>query len=407
MRRFYRGSDLNRVQSVAEMAALAQYRLPGFAWEYLAGGAEDERTLAANRDDFHNWRLHAHTLIANHPPRLSTRLLGQASRLPMAIGPSGFNGMLWPQADIALARAAEARGIPFVLSTVANASMEQIRAAAPALDFWFQLYALKDASLQQDLLRRARDADCRVLVVTSDALVVGNREWDRRNFARPRELTFANKLDVLRHPNWLRRVMLPRGLPTMGNLDPYLPAGECSALGAMQFIAEQLDTLLDWDKLARIRDQWPGKLVLKGVLHPQDAERAVQLGLDAIVVSNHGGRQLDGALSSIEALAQIAPQVQGRIGLFIDSGIRRGSDVVKALALGADGVWLARATLYGAAAGGQPGVERVLDILAEETGRCLNLMGCADIHDLGPQWLQPLRPVVAAQESLQRQRVFE
>ena len=387
MRRFYQGSNPERIQSVAEMAALARRRLPGFAWEYLAGGAEDELTLQANRSDFAALRLQAKTLVANHPPRLTTRLLGNASALPMAIGPSGFNGMLWPQADIALARAAESRGIPFVLSTVANASVEQIRAAAPNLDFWFQLYALKDETLQQDLLDRARAVGCRVLVVTSDALVVGNREWDRRNFARPRQLTLANKFDVLRHPGWLRRVMLPRGLPTMGNLDPYLPAGERSALGAMQFIAEQLDIHLDWDKLARIRAAWPGPMVLKGVLHVEDAQRAVALGLDGIVISNHGGRQLDGALSSIRALEQIAPQVQGRISLLLDSGIRRGSDVVKALALGADGVLLARATLYGAAAAGQPGITRVLDLLAEETGRCLNLMGCPDIHQLSPQWL--------------------
>jgi (S)-mandelate dehydrogenase len=388
MRRFYRGSDLGRVQSVAEMAALARYRLPDFAWEYLAGGAEDEITMGRNRRDFEQIHLQARTLVANHPPLLTTHLAGAESSLPMAIGPSGFNGMLWPQADIALARAAQAKGIPFVLSTVANASLEQIRAAAADLDLWFQLYALQDQGIQTDLLNRARASGCDVLVVTSDALVVGNREWDRRNFARPRQLTLANKLNILKHPRWLRRVMWPSGLPTMGNLSPYLPAGERSALGAMQFIAEQLDIFLDWDKLARIRQQWPGKLILKGVLHPDDALRAVALGIDGIVISNHGGRQLDGALSSIAALQRITPLVKGKISLLLDSGIRRGSDIVKAKALGADAVLLARATLYGAAAGGQSGVTRVLDILDEETRRCLNLMGCTNINHLNPEWLQ-------------------
>jgi (S)-mandelate dehydrogenase len=388
MRRFYQGSDLGRVQSVAEMAALARHRLPDFAWEYLAGGAEDEITMGSNRRDFEQIRLQSRTLVANHPPLLKTSLAGAGSSLPMAIGPSGFNGMLWPQADIALAKAAQAKGIPFVLSTVANASLEQIRAAAPELDFWFQLYALKDQGIQADLLNRARAAGCDVLVVTSDALVVGNREWDRRNFARPRQLTLANKLNILKHPGWLWRVMWPSGLPTMGNLNPYLADGERSALGAMQFIAEQLDIFLDWDKLAGIRQQWPGKLILKGVLHPDDALRAVALGIDGIVISNHGGRQLDGALSSIAALQRITPLVKGKISLLLDSGIRRGSDIVKARALGADAVLLARATLYGAAAGGQSGVTRVLDILDEETRRCLNLMGCTDINHLNPEWLQ-------------------
>lgn len=387
MRRFYRGRDINRILSVAEMAALARRRLPGFAWEYLAGGAEDELTLNRNRSAFADIRLHARTLVANHPPRLNASLCGSASPLPMAIGPSGFNGMLWPDADIELARAAAAKGIPFCLSTVANASLEQIRAALPDLELWFQLYALKDENLQNDLLARAAAVGCTTLIITSDALVVGNREWDRRNFAAPRKLTFANQLDVLRHPGWLWRVMVPNGLPMMGNLAPYLPDGERTALGAMQFIARQLDVLLDWDKLARIRQQWPGKLILKGVLHPDDARKAVALGLDGIVVSNHGGRQLDGALASIDALPAIAEAVNGRLDVLIDSGIRRGSDILKAKALGASGVLLARSTLYGVAVAGEAGARRVLDILEEELARCLNLCGCASLAEFGPDWL--------------------
>ena len=257
----------------------------------------------------------------------------------------------------------------------------------PDVDFWFQLYALKDLRASQDLLTRAKAVEASTLVITSDALIVGNREWDRRNFVRPRQLTLANKLNVLLHPNWIRQVMWPNGLPTMGNLSPYLPEGEKSALGAMKFISEQLDPLLDWESVAQIRDQWSGNMILKGVLHPDDAIKAVQLGLDGIVVSNHGGRQLDGALSSIQALQQIAPKVRGQISILLDSGVRRASDIVKAVALGADGVLLGRATLFGVASGGQVGVTRVLDILEEELVRCLNLMGVKRLDDLSTDHL--------------------
>lgn len=387
MRRFYRGSDFSRVQSVAEMAALARHRLPDFAWEYLAGGAENEQTLHSNESDFAKIRLTSHTLVANHPPVLTTSLVGSSSVLPMMIGPSGFNGMLWPQADIALAKAANEKKIPFCLSTVSNASMEQVREATQGLDFWFQLYSLKKAHLNDDLMARAKAVDVNTLVITSDASVVGNREWDRRNFAKPRQLTWRNKANVLMYPNWIRRVMMPNGLPTMGNLNPYLPVNEQSALGAIKFIQEQFDTLLDWEKMAKMRDQWHGKMILKGVLHPDDARQAVKLGFDGIVISNHGGRQLDGALSSIDALPAIVDAVGGKIDILLDSGIRRGSDIIKATALGAQGVMLGRATLFGVAAGGEIGATRILDILQEELARSLNLMGVQRLDELTSEHL--------------------
>ncbi|WP_028294093.1 alpha-hydroxy acid oxidase [Oceanobacter kriegii] len=386
MRRYYQGGDMQRVQSVDEMAAQAKRNLPAFAREYLLGGAEDELTLAANRASFQSLSLQSRTLVPNHPPQLQSSMLGKPSALPMAIGPTGFNGLLWPQADILLATSAMKASIPFCLSTVANASVEQVRQACPQLDFWFQLYALKDAGIQQDLLQRARDAGVDTLVITSDALVVGNREWDRRNFSAPRQLTFRNQLDVLLHPQWLRRVMLSGsdgiGLPSMGNLNPYLPAGQRSALGAMQFIAEQLNVLLSWDDLATLRAQWPGKLVLKGVLHPGDALLALDAGVDALVVSNHGGRQLDGAISSMAALGPIVEVVDGRIPVLLDSGIRRGVDVIKAISCGASGVLLGRATLFGVAAAGEAGSDRVLALLQEEMARAMNLMGCSSLAEL-------------------------
>lgn len=387
MRQFYSGTDIARAHSIAELAHMARRRLPHFAWEYLVGGAEDELTLARNTQAFADIALHARTLVPCRAPRTACRLLGREQALPMLIGPTGYNGMLHRDADLHLARAATARGVPFCLSTVANAALERLVREVPGVDLWFQLYAMRDPQIQADLLRRAREVGVGTLLLTSDAMVLGNREWDRRNFARPRQLTLRNRLDVAAHPRWVRQVMWPRGLPSMGNLDPYLPPGERTALGSMKFIGEQMHTRLDWESLARLRQQWPGKLLLKGVLHPADAEQAVTLGLDGVVVSNHGGRQLDGALSGVEALRLIAPVVRGKLALLLDGGVRRGSDVVKALALGADAVLLGRATLYGVAVAGEQGAGRALDVLCEEMKRTLNLMGCADINALDSDWI--------------------
>lgn len=387
MRSFYRGRDLSRVHSIAELSELARHRLPHFAWEYLSGGAEDELTLARNRASFSEVHLHSRTLVPCHPPVTQRCLLGRVLAEPMLIGPTGYNGMLHRDADLHLARAATARGLPFCLSTVSNVPMEAIKAQVPDVDLWFQLYAMHDPEIQASLLSRAQQAGVDTLLLTSDAMVLGNREWDRRNFVRPCELSLGNKLDVLRHPRWLRQVMWPNGLPSMGNLEPYLPPAERNALGSMKFIGEQMDTLLDWSMLARLRDQWSGRLLLKGVLHPADAEKAMTLGLDGLVVSNHGGRQLEGAHGSLDALRLIAPVVKGKMALLLDSGIRRGSDIAKALALGADAVLLGRATLYGVTVAAEQGVGRALDLLHEEFVRTLSLMGCVDIADLSPDWL--------------------
>ncbi|VVN04115.1 alpha-hydroxy acid oxidase [Pseudomonas fluorescens] len=382
MRRFYTGSDLNRVHSIAELADMARRRVPYFVWEYLSGGAEAELTLKDNLDAFSAYGLHARAMVPCHAPDTSRALFGKVLSMPMLIGPTGYNGLLHRDADIHLARAATARGLPFSLSTASNTSLEALVAAAPGVDLWFQLYAMRDQAVQKSLLQRAAAVGCRTLVLTCDAMVLGNREWDRRSFARPRQLTWRNKFDVVRHPRWLKQVMWPSGLPGMGNLEPYLPPSERNPLGSMAFIGKQMDTLLDWDMLARLRDQWGERLLLKGVLHPADVERAVVLGLDGVVVSNHGGRQLDGALGSLDALAAIAPQAKGKLSLLLDGGIRRGSDIVKALALGADAVLLGRSTLYGVAVAGEDGAGRALDVLTEELTRTMNLMGCTHLNHL-------------------------
>ncbi|MBD1601321.1 alpha-hydroxy acid oxidase [Pseudomonas typographi] len=387
MRRYHTGRDLTQVHSIAELAAMARQRLPHFAWEYLAGGAEEEQTLSGNRQAFAERHLHARALVPCQPPATERSLWGETQALPLMIGPTGYNGMLYKDADLHLARAATARGVPFCLSTVACAALETIAERVPGVNLWFQLYPMRDPAVQASLLARARAAGVRNLVVTSDAMVLGNREWDRRNFTRPRVLSWRNRFDVLRHPRWMAQALWPHGLPTVGNLNLYLPEGQRTALGSMKFIGEQMDTGLDWDFLARLRQQWEGRLLLKGVLHPADAERCIALGLDGVVVSNHGGRQLDGALASLDALEAIVPVARGKLELLLDGGIRRGSDIVKALALGADSVLLGRATLYGVAVGGEAGAGKALDLLADELRRCLNLAGCTGIDHLGRHWL--------------------
>lgn len=375
MRRYHSGSDFRRAHSIDELAQLARRRLPHFAWEYLEGGAEEEATLRRNRQAFADIHLLPRTLVDCQQTHTTRQLLGREIPLPMIIGPTGYNGMLYRDADILLARAATARGLPACLSTVSTNALEQVAAAVPGVDLWFQLYCLKDPTTQEDLLQRAERVGCRTLLLTSDAVRLGNREWDKRNFVRPRQLSVRNKLDVLRHPRWIRQALWPRGMPGMGNIERYLPANQRNAAGAAHYVSGQMDASLDWNALARLRERWAGHLLLKGVMHPADAERALALGLDGLVVSNHGGRQLDGAPASIDCLPAIAQVVRGKLALLFDSGVRRGTDILKACALGADAVLLGRATLYGVAVGGEAGAGHALDLLTQELHLALALLG--------------------------------
>ncbi|MFJ5296268.1 alpha-hydroxy acid oxidase [Pseudomonas sp. NPDC088368] len=382
MRRYHTGSDCLRAHSIAELADMARRRLPHFAWEYLNGGAEEELTLARNRQAFADVSLLPRTLVPWKTPDTRRTLFGREQPLPMVIAPTGYNGMLHRDADIHLARAATERGLPFTLSTVSTSSLEQIAAAVPDVNLWFQLYAMSDPQVQEDLLARADAVGCRTLLLTTDAVLLGNREWDKRNFSRPRQLSLRNKLDVLRRPRWVRQTLWPHGMPSMANLDRYLPADQRNAAGAAHFIGAKMENQLSWDFLARLRDRWPHRLLLKGVMHPQDAEQAVQLGLDGIVVTNHGGRQLDGVPASLDCLPAIADVAKGKLSILLDSGIRRGTDILKACALGADAVLLGRATLYGVAVGGQAGAGHALDLLSRELHLALTLLGQPDLNQL-------------------------
>jgi (S)-mandelate dehydrogenase len=375
--------------NIADLRELARRRVPHFAFEYVEGGAEDEATLRYNRSAFERWRLLPRTLVNTSARHIRTELFGRPSAAPLLIAPTGFNGVLHPHGDLALARAAARAGIPFTISTFSTTRLEDIARGAGGR-LWLQLYVMQDRSIARELIRRAAAAGCEALVLTTDANVFGSREWDRRSYRAPGKPALRTTLDALRHPRWIRHVAV-HGLPRLSNLESLLPAEATSALGGSTRIPQLLDASLSWADLEWIRELWPGKLLVKGILDVRDAERAAALGCDGIVVSNHGGRQLDYCVTPLEVLPEIVRAVASRTTLIIDGGFRRGTDVVKALALGADAVMLGRATLYGLAAGGEAGVHHALQILTSEIERVLGEMGCTSVADLTPAHLRASR----------------
>jgi (S)-mandelate dehydrogenase len=381
-RAHYRGTDYRRAICIDDLRRIARRRLPNFSFEYVEGGAEDELALARNREVLERIGWMPRTLAGVGSPDLTSEILGETCHLPLIIAPTGFNGMLWPQGDLALARAAADAGIPFTLSTVSNHDVRRLTAEVPQR-IWFQLYPFKDEKAVDHLVDRAQQAGCGTLVVTTDVPVLGAREWDQRNYRAPMKLSVASMLDTLAHPGWLRRVMIPHGAPQFENLKELLPPGASSALAGVRFMGTQINAKLSWEDMERLRRRWPGKLVLKGILCVDDAKRAADVGADGIVLSNHGGRQLDACVSGVELLPSVCAEVGTRLTVLVDGGFRRGSDVLKALALGARGVMIGRPTLYGLAAGGQAGVSHALALLRVEMERALTLLGCRNLGELG------------------------
>jgi (S)-mandelate dehydrogenase len=386
-RRAFTGRTLNRAFNIADLRELARRRVPGFAFEYVEGGAEDESSLHHNRTAFERLRLLPDTLIDTSRRQLRTTILGSPADAPLIIAPTGLNNMLHPDGDLALARSAARRHIPFTLSTLSTTRLEEVAARAGGR-LWMQLYVLKDRAIGRDLMQRAAAAGYEALVFTTDANVFGSREWDQRNYRAPGKPTVRAALDVLRHPRWLYEVLLRNGIPRFRNVEAFLPPGAASAVGGSTVLPGMFEASISWDDIAWIRQFWRGKLLIKGVLSARDAERAVALGCDGIVLSNHGGRQLDYCVAALDVLPEVAAAVNGRLAVLLDGGVRRGTDVVKALALGAQAVMLGRATLYGLGAGGEPGVARALDILCNETDRALGLLGCNAVSELGPRHLR-------------------
>ncbi|MGA7538006.1 MAG: alpha-hydroxy acid oxidase [Steroidobacteraceae bacterium] len=386
-RRPFSGRDAARALNIADLRAIARRRVPGFVFEYLEGGGEDETTLRRNREAFAALRFVPQTLIDTSARSLATSVLGRPSAAPLAIAPTGLNGMLHPEGDLALARAAAAFGIPYTLSTLSTTRLEEVAAAAGGR-LWMQLYVMKDRAIAEDIMTRAAAAGYEALVFTSDANVFGNREWDRRSYLRPGKLRAGAALDAMRHPRWLFEMLARHGVPRFRNIEAFLPAGAASAVGGSTIVPQMFAPTITWTDIDWIRRHWPGKLLIKGVLALEDARRAVDAGCDGVVLSNHGGRQLDHCVAPIEVLGEIAAAVGNRLTIVIDSGFRRGNDIAKALALGAHTVMIGRAALYGLAAGGEHGVRRALDMLAVELDRVLGQLGCRSVGELRPSLLR-------------------
>jgi (S)-mandelate dehydrogenase len=388
-RRSFRGTNLARALNVADLRELARRRIPRFVFEYVDGGAEDEVTLRGNRAAFDRLRLLPRTLIDTAARHQRTQILATEAQAPMVIAPTGFNGMIYPQGDLVLARAAARWGIPFTLSTVSTVPLEEVAKSAGGR-LWMQLYVMKDRAIARDIMQRAAACGYEALVFTTDANVFGNREWDQRGYRSPGKPTLPTMFNTLRHPRWLASVMLRNGMPRFRNLESFLPPAAMTALGGSTVIPKLFDATLSWDDISWIRQLWRGKLVIKGVLTVADAERAASLGCDAIVVTNHGGRQLDSCVATMDVLPEIVAAVGGRLAVLLDSGVRRGTDIAKALALGAQAVMIGRPTLYGLAAGGEDGVERALSILSTELDRVLGQLGCNQVADLKPEHVRQL-----------------
>jgi (S)-mandelate dehydrogenase len=355
-------------------------------FEYVEGGAEDEATLSGNRAAFAALRFVPPTLIDTQHRSLATELLGIPCSAPLAIAPTGLNGMLHPQGDIALARVAAAFDIPFTLSTLSTTLLEDVASQAGGR-LWMQLYVMKNRAIAEDIMHRAAAVGYEALLFTTDANVFGSREWDKRNYSKPGKLRVRAALDTLRHPRWLTQVLARQGIPRFRNIENYLPPGAANAVGGSTIIPKMFAPTLTWEDIAWIREHWPRNLFIKGVLSVADARRAASLGCDGIVLTNHGGRQLDYCVAPIEMLSEIVAEVRGRLTILIDSGVRRGSDIVKALALGANAAMVGRATLYGLAAAGEPGVRRALEMLTAELDRVMGQLSCRSIADIGPHLL--------------------
>jgi len=375
--------DLAQAVNIEDLRRMAQRRLPRAIFDFFDGGAEDEVTLRDNRAAFERVRLLPKVLVNVAKVDTRTKIFGVDSKLPLAIAPTGGIGAGRPGADLMLARTARAFGIPYTLATPATASIERIAAEVGDARRWFQLYVVRDRDFRHKLVERARNAGYEALFVTVDLAVSGKRERDPRNgFVTPYRPNWRNSRDVLTRPGWLLDIMRS-GLPRMENFEGY-KFSSTKVTDIATAVGREMDASFDWEELKRLRDLWPRKLALKGVERPDDAERAFALGCDCVVVSNHGGRQLDGAAATLDALPQVVAAVGSKMTVLLDGGVRRGADLLKARALGAQAVLVGRATLFGVMAGGEAGARRALEILSSELERTMRLCGVRSIAEIGP-----------------------
>jgi len=370
------------VTCVGDLQAVARRRVPRLFYDYVDSGSWSESTYRDNAVDLARLRFRQRVGCNVADIRMEARILGERAAIPVGLAPAGLAGMVHPDGEILAARAAAAFGVPYVLSTVSICSIEDLARHVPG-GFWFQLYVMKDRDFIERLIDRARAAGCPALVLTMDLPIQGQRHKDIRNgLSVPPRITLRGLSAMLTRPRWCAGML---GTPrrTFGNIVGHAK-GVSDTLGFSEWVSRQFDRTVSWDDVRWLKDRWGGRLVVKGIMDAEDARRAVDAGADAIVVSNHGGRQLDGAPSTISVLPAVARAVAGQAEVYLDGGIRSGQDVLRALAMGASAAFIGRAYMYGLGAYGQAGVARCLDILRRELESTMALCGLTRIQDAGP-----------------------
>ncbi|HET9687741.1 MAG TPA: alpha-hydroxy acid oxidase [Pseudolabrys sp.] len=385
---------MKTITCIEDLREVARRKVPKAFFDYVDSGSYNEETLRANRADLETIKLRQRVMVDVSERSLATTVIGQKISAPFALAPIGLCGMQHGDGEILAAQAAEEAGIPFTLSTMSICSIEQV-AEATSRPFWFQLYVIRDRGFSRDILSRASAAKCNALVLTVDLQVLGQRHRDIRNgMTVPPEMRLGNIIEIARKPRWALSILKSKS-KTFGNLAGHLE-GMDDITSLAQWTNSQFDPALNWKDVEWIKKVWPGKIIIKGILDVEDARTAVKLGADAIVVSNHGGRQLDGAPSSISALPAIAQAVGSDTEVLFDGGIRTGADLLRALALGARACLIGRAYVYGLGAAGKAGVAKAIDILQKELSVAMALTGTTRISDVGPQVLvgtEAKRPV--------------
>jgi (S)-mandelate dehydrogenase len=386
-RRFYTGGNLARVKAIDDLRARTHKLMPRIALEYLEGGAEDEATLARERQAYAEWRFMPRQLVDVSYRTLESPILGQTAKAPLIVAPTGLNGLFRKGADIELAQGATAAGFPFTQSTMSNERMEDV-AKAPGLRHWWQLYVFGGDEIWQELLRRADACGVEALVLTTNSQIYGDREWDDRLRYGQNLPSLSTALDAALHPSWLAGAMgAQHGMPQFKNVIDFVPKDKRGFFESAYWIREQMPKDLTWKDVEKIRQRWTRPFLIKGLLNLDDVRRAMDAGVDGVILGAHGGRQADWAVSALDLLPRAREIARGGLQLMMSGGIRRGTDILKALCLGADAILAGRAPLYGLCAYGAEGVEKALDILHKEAIDDMGQMGAASRQDLTPALL--------------------